>query len=78
MSQTTQLPVSLTVNPRLDRWIKFESDRTVRITSGKVEIGQGIVTALTPTLVLPIGAGLVAPPTLENMQRTSRALKENQ
>ena len=47
MSPTTKLPLSLTANPRLDRWIKFEADRTVRIASGKVEIGQGIVTALT-------------------------------
>ena len=46
VSQTTKLPLSLTANPRLDRWIKFEADRTVRIASGKVEIGQGIVTAL--------------------------------
>jgi len=47
MSDNATLPASLTVNPRLDRWIKFEDDRTVRIASGKVEIGQGILTALT-------------------------------
>ncbi len=47
MTQTMTLPLSLTANPRLDRWIKFEGDRTVRIASGKVEIGQGIVTALS-------------------------------
>ncbi|MEC8775800.1 MAG: molybdopterin cofactor-binding domain-containing protein [Pseudomonadota bacterium] len=46
MNDSPNLPASLTVNPRLDRWIKFEDDRTVRIASGKVEIGQGIVTAL--------------------------------
>ena len=46
MSDSPNFPASLTVNPRLDRWIKFEDDRTVRIASGKVEIGQGIVTAL--------------------------------
>lgn len=40
------LPASLVENPRLDRWIKFESDRTVRIATGKVEMGQGIVTAI--------------------------------
>ena len=37
MSPTTKLPLSLTANPRLDRWIKFEADRTVRIASGKVD-----------------------------------------
>lgn len=40
------LPTSLVDNPRLDRWIHFNADRTVRIATGKVEIGQGVVTAL--------------------------------
>ena len=40
------LPASLVDNPRLDRWIHFQPDRTVRIATGKVEIGQGVVTAL--------------------------------
>jgi nicotinate dehydrogenase subunit B len=41
-----KLPVSLAVNPMLSSWVKFESDRQVTISPGKVEIGQGIVTAL--------------------------------
>lgn len=40
------LPASLVDNPRLDRWIRFLPDRSVRIASGKVEMGQGIVTAI--------------------------------
>ena len=40
------LPPSLVENPRLDRWIRFQPDRTVRIATGKVEIGQGVVTAI--------------------------------
>jgi CO/xanthine dehydrogenase Mo-binding subunit len=40
------LPASLVENPRLDRWIRFQPDRTVRIAIGKVEIGQGVVTAI--------------------------------
>jgi nicotinate dehydrogenase subunit B len=40
------LPTSLIENPRLDRWIRFQPDRTVRIATGKVEIGQGVVTAI--------------------------------
>ena len=40
------LPASLIENPRLDRWIHFQADRTVRIATGKVEMGQGIVTAI--------------------------------
>ena len=46
MRDTVKLPGSLTDNPRFDRWVSFEEGRTVRIASGKVEIGQGIVTAL--------------------------------
>ena len=46
MDDTAKLPASLTVNPRLDQWVKFEDDRTVRVATGKVEIGQGITTAL--------------------------------
>src|SRR5262249_6187199 len=41
------LPRSLADNPRLDRWIGFEPDRTVRLATGKVELGQGGLTALT-------------------------------
>ena len=43
---TAVLPASLIENPRLDRWIRFLPDRTVRIATGKVEIGQGVVTAI--------------------------------
>ncbi|MCL2430016.1 MAG: molybdopterin-dependent oxidoreductase, partial [Alphaproteobacteria bacterium] len=40
------LPASLANNRRPDRWLRFEPDRTVRLAVGKVEIGQGVVTAL--------------------------------
>jgi CO/xanthine dehydrogenase Mo-binding subunit len=40
------LPVSLAANPRLSSWIGFSSDGHVTVSPGKVEIGQGIVTAL--------------------------------
>ncbi len=40
------LPLSLKTNPRLDRWLRFNADRTVTVRSGKVELGQGIVTAI--------------------------------
>ncbi len=40
------LPQSLTDNPNLSQWIAFEPGR-VRVATGKVEIGQGIVTAMT-------------------------------
>ena len=40
------LPVSLAANPKLSAWLKFSSTGQVTISPGKVEIGQGIVTAL--------------------------------
>src|SRR4029450_11295059 len=41
-----KLPVNLAANPRLSSWLKFSGDGHVVVSPGKVEIGQGIVTAL--------------------------------
>jgi nicotinate dehydrogenase subunit B len=41
-----KLPVNLAANPVLSSWVRFSSEGNVTISSGKVEIGQGIVTAL--------------------------------
>ena len=40
------LPKSLLANPHLDSWFRINSDGTVTVLTGKVEIGQGIKTAL--------------------------------
>jgi CO/xanthine dehydrogenase Mo-binding subunit len=40
------LPVSLAAQPRLSRWLRLEAGGTVTLSPGKVEIGQGILTAL--------------------------------
>jgi nicotinate dehydrogenase subunit B len=40
------LPPSLANNRRLDRWVAFDANGTVDVRTGKVEIGQGIVSAL--------------------------------
>ncbi|MDE2007805.1 MAG: molybdopterin-dependent oxidoreductase, partial [Rhodospirillales bacterium] len=40
------LPASLRDNPHAGQWIGFEPDRMVRLCTGKVELGQGILTAL--------------------------------
>jgi CO/xanthine dehydrogenase Mo-binding subunit len=40
------LPVSLAANPLLSSWIRFSPEGHVMVSPGKVEIGQGIVTAL--------------------------------
>ncbi len=44
MSDT--LPSSIQNNRRMEKWLRFEPDRTVRLAVGKVELGQGNVTAL--------------------------------
>jgi CO/xanthine dehydrogenase Mo-binding subunit len=41
-----RLPGSLHVNRRLGQWLHFHADGRVSVYSGKVEIGQGIITAL--------------------------------
>ncbi len=41
-----ELPASLRANPRLAKWLRFRADGKVEVRSGKVEIGQGILTAL--------------------------------
>jgi len=41
-----KLPVSLAANPVLSSWIRFSPEGQVTVSPGKVEIGQGIVTAL--------------------------------
>ncbi len=45
MSDT--LPLSIVNNRRMDKWLGFQPDRTVRLAVGKVEIGQGVLTALS-------------------------------
>ena len=45
-SSVETLPASLADNPRLSRWLSFHPDGYVLVHTGKVELGQGIVTAL--------------------------------
>jgi CO/xanthine dehydrogenase Mo-binding subunit len=45
-SPALKLPVSLAANPMLSSWIRFSPEGQVVVSPGKVEIGQGIVTAL--------------------------------
>src|ERR1051326_6178371 len=44
--QPPKLPGSLAGNPRLDAWIHIDPDGNATVFTGKVELGQGIVTAL--------------------------------
>jgi nicotinate dehydrogenase subunit B len=44
--QPAQLPGSLQTNRMLDAWIRIDADGSATVCTGKVELGQGIVTAL--------------------------------
>src|SRR5437660_12154658 len=43
---TPPLPGMLRENPRLDRWVSFSSPGQVTVSTGRVEIGQGVLTAM--------------------------------
>jgi nicotinate dehydrogenase subunit B len=45
MSDT--LPLSIINNRRPDKWLRFQPDRMVKLAVGKVEIGQGVLIALS-------------------------------
>ncbi|MSP02893.1 MAG: xanthine dehydrogenase family protein molybdopterin-binding subunit [Acetobacteraceae bacterium] len=45
MSET--LPLSILNNRRMEKWVRFQPDRTVKLAVGKVEIGQAVLIALT-------------------------------
>src|SRR5258706_279556 len=49
---------SLEKNPRLSQWLRVHRDGTVSIYSGKVEIGQGILTALAQIAPEELGIAL--------------------
>jgi len=57
--QPARLPGSLNDNRMLDAWIRIGSDGNATVCTGKVEIGQGILTALAQIaaeeLDLPLG-----------------------
>ena len=43
---TPRLPGSLQTNRKLDAWLRINADGTATVFTGKVELGQGILTAL--------------------------------
>jgi nicotinate dehydrogenase subunit B len=43
---TVTLPPSLAANPRLSAWLRVKRDGVIEIRPGKVELGQGVLTAL--------------------------------
>src|SRR5438270_2181095 len=45
-SAAPQLPGMLAANPRLDQWVRFDRPGRVTVSTGRVEIGQGVLTAM--------------------------------
>jgi len=60
LADDTKLPGSLDKNRMLDAWLRINADGSATIFSGKVELGQGILTALAQIaaeeLDLPLGS----------------------
>lgn len=52
------LPAALAGTPRLDRWLRFDPGGWAEVFSGKVELGQGIHTALAQIVANTLGVGL--------------------
>lgn len=52
------LPKSLQDTPFLGRWISFETPGRIAISPGKVELGQGIGTALAQIVAEELGVGI--------------------
>ena len=80
-----QLPGSLNTNRRLDRWLRINADGTVTVFPGKVEIGQGILTALAQITAEELDVGVarirLAPTTTsyspdEGITSGSRSIQE--
>jgi CO/xanthine dehydrogenase Mo-binding subunit len=46
MSAPPNLPPLLAANPRLDQWVQFPAPGHVTVSTGRVEIGQGVLTAM--------------------------------
>ena len=52
------IPPSLAANPRLDRWVGFETPGVVRVAFGKVEYGQGASIGLAQIAAEELDVGL--------------------
>jgi nicotinate dehydrogenase subunit B len=52
------LPANLALNPRLDRWVSIDGPDFITIRTGKVELGQGAVTAIAAIAARELGVDL--------------------
>jgi len=55
MRELPDLPESLAANPVLGEWVRIGSDGVVEVRSGKVELGQGVLTALAQIAAEELG-----------------------
>jgi nicotinate dehydrogenase subunit B len=55
---TAELPINLAANPRLSHWLRFDAAGFVEVSPGKIEIGQGIVTALAQIAADELDVGI--------------------
>ncbi len=51
----SDLPGNLKANPLLSRWLRVDADDTITVRSGKVELGQGIATAMVAIAAAELG-----------------------
>ncbi|MEH2470681.1 nicotinate dehydrogenase subunit B [Nitrobacteraceae bacterium AZCC 2161] len=54
----TQLPTNLAANPLLNRWVSIDGSDFITIRTGKVELGQGAVTAIAAIAAKELGVDL--------------------
>jgi nicotinate dehydrogenase subunit B len=52
------LPANLAANPMLNRWVTIDAADTITVRSGKVELGQGIATAMAAIAAKELGLSL--------------------
>jgi nicotinate dehydrogenase subunit B len=55
---TPALPGMLADNPRLDRWVSFAAPGKVAISTGRVELGQGVLTSMVQIAAEELDVGV--------------------
>ena len=55
MTGAPDVPAALTTNPRLSTWLDLSQSGQIRVRTGKVELGQGILTAIARIVVEELG-----------------------
>ena len=71
---TAELPASLVANPWISTWLTVTDDGTIVLRVGKVELGQGILTALTQIAAHELDV----PPEVVSAEATNTAASPNE